>query len=312
MKMRTKGCSKLLFLFLVLSFILAGNAFSKDIMFSFTPKDGTTVTQKLSTTREKHLGPAGTQIDESFSITKVTYRKTKEGWDVKAQPISSVMKRNGQEVNNPVVSLLSKLSITYKLDQDGFLKDIIGFETLMETVNSQFSPEVAQKLAPMLNKESLKQKEAAEWNGRIGDYLGKEISVGDTWQYEVPFKLPNGVNLNYKVRTHFKKQIPCGTSKCILIEQVYDSAGEGMGDLMNDAAKSLPEGVEEKEQSVPNVRQSGSSIQGRVTRLIDPTTMNIYEEELERTMQMEMDVPGQGRISTKMIEKRSYEYEYEG
>ena len=311
MKILTKGHGKLLFLFVTLSLIFTGNAFAKNIIFSFDPKDGTTFTQKLSTTREKQLGPAGTQIDESLSMTKIICKKTKEGWDINAQPINAIMKRNGKEVNNPIVSLLSKVKITYKLDQEGVLKDIVGYEKVWEALSSQFPPEVAQKLAPMLNSETLKQREIAEWNGRIGDYLSKEISIGDVWEYEVPFTLPSGVDLNYKVKTHFKEQIQCGKSKCIFIEQIYDSAAEGMADLMNDVVKTVSEGDEEKKKIMPKVSQSGSSIKGKVTRVIDPTTMNIYKEEIERTMQMEMDVPGHGRIPTKMIEKRSYEYEYE-
>ena len=56
--------------------------------------------------------------------------------------------------------------------------------------------------------------------------------------------------------------------------------------------------------------QKGSSIKGKATRLIDPSTMNIYKEEVERIIHMEMDIPGAGQIPVKMIETRSYDYVY--
>ena len=110
------------------------------------------------------------------------------------------MKRNGQEVNNPIIGLLSKVTITYKLDKEGNLLDIVGYEKVMETLNSQFPSEVVEKLSPMLNTEALKQRDISEWYGRIGDYINKKISIGDVWEYEVPFTLPNGIDLNYKIQ----------------------------------------------------------------------------------------------------------------
>ncbi len=293
----------------------------KEIRFSFSPKDGTTYIQKLITLREKQIGSAGTQTEESVSTTKISIKKTKEGWDVIAKPESAIMKKNGQIINNPIVNLLTKITLIFKLDQQGAIKDVVGFETLTKMINSQFPPPVVKKLETLLNSEILKQKEIAEWNGRVGDYLGKTISIDDIWENEIPYTLPNGVNLVYKVKTHFKSLKPCGKTNCVLIEQVYDSTIEGMDSLANDLLKPIVEKVKKgsneskpeviQNKSKPAVSQNHSSMKGKAIRLIDPTTMLIYQEKIERTIQMEMEIKGLGRVPTKVIETRVFEFDYQ-
>ena len=257
------------------------------------------------------MGPGGQQIDESHATTNVKCLKTQSGWDIIAQPVDTTMQRNGKVVDDPVIKLLSKNVLTYKLDPTGQLKDIVGYKELIETMNSQLPPEIVQKLAPVINSDALKKREAAIWDGRIGDYIGQSVSIGDTWEYEVPYTLPNGIALNYKIKTHFKQKKPCGKSTCVLIEQIYDSAAEGMDDAANQIMASTAEVMEQDKADLPQAHQTGSSIKGKVTRLIDPSTMLIYHEEMERTMKMEMEIPGMGIVPSNMLEKRIYEYNYE-
>lgn len=306
-----------LILSLSLTFILFNKeiGFSKDhedIVFTFSPKNGTTYIQKLTITREKQLGPAGTQLEESVSTTKVMMKQTDEGWDVIGEPIKAVMKRNGKIINNPIVDILSKVTVIYKLDKEGNLIDIEGLEKVIESVNVQFPPQLTKQLEPILNPEYLKQKEASEYNGRIGDYLGKTVSKGEVWEYDVPFTLPNGTNLTYRIKTHFLEMLSCDKSKCIKIEQVYASDAEGVADLASSVVKGVAESIKESsDDNDPKFNKKNASINGKVIRLIDPKTMLIYKEELERTIHMDMDLPGQGLVPIKLIEKRTYEIDYQ-
>ncbi len=284
---------------------------AKNITFSFAPQDGTTYIQKLTTTREKRIGAGGAQLDESISTTKISIKKTKEGWDVIAKPENAVMKRNGQVVNSPFIAILSKITIVHKLNQDGTLKDILGYEGVEEAIKSQFPPQFAKKIAPLLNSETLKKREMAERTGRVDFFLGKTVSPGDVWEYNAPFSMPNGTSVNYKVKTSFNALQSCGKARCIKIEQVYDSDEVDIADSTNKAIKSAAEGSNEGfGKSFPMVKKGGSSIKGKVVRLIEPTTMLIHEEVLERTIQMEMQAPGAGPRPIKMVETRVYKYEY--
>lgn len=311
MNVLTKKCLSCLLIFMTLCFLLSGCSPKKEFKFHFFRKNGETYIQKLSTTRERQMGPADVQTDDTLTETRVICKKTKDGWDIESRPINAIMMRNGEEIKSPLLALLSKFVITYKVDNDGELKDVLGYDKVLEAAKSQYSEGVAENLSSMLNIDALKQRDFSEWNGRIGYYLNKEFSIGDVWEYEAPYTLPNGVKLNYKVRTLFKKLVLHKNVKCVLIEQTYGSTGEGIADLANDVVKSVSKEDDKTKNATFKVSDTGSSVKGKATRIIDPSTMTIYKEDVERTIHMEMDVPGAGQIPVKMIETRSYEYDYQ-
>ena len=310
MKIFTKGYYRYSFFLLILYLIFSGCSPDKEFMFTFSRKDGETYIQKLSVSRERHMSPTNIQMDDTLSVTRVTCKKTGDGWDINSQPISRTMLRNGKEIKNPLFDLLSEFVITYKVGKDGDLKDVIGYEKVADVVKTQYPAENVEGLSPMLDIGAIKQREFTEWDGRIGNFINKEFSIGDVWEYEIPYALPNGVELTYKVKTHFKELVQHKNIRCVLIEQTYDSTGEGMSDLVNNVTESVSMTEADKGNIPIKAGKVSSSIKGKVTRLIDPSTMNIYKEEAERTIHMEMNIPGVGQVPVKMVETRSYEYEY--
>ena len=54
---------------------------------------------------------------------------------------------------------------------------------------------------------------------------------------------------------------------------------------------------------------SNAKIAGKGERIIDPATMLIYSETVERTTKMMMAVPGQGEVEMTSVDKREYGYE---
>jgi len=296
-----------MFLCSALFILLAGCSSDKEYKFTFSRQDGETYAQKLSTTRERHTGVDSIEMEDTLSETKVTCRKTKEGWNLESQPVNTTMMKNGEEIKSPLFALLSKFIITYQFDSSGLLKDVQGYDKVLEAVNTQYSPEVAKNLSKMLNIETIKQREISEWKGRVGYFLGKEFSIGDTWEYDTDYTLPNGVKISYKVKTHFKEKVLQNNVTCVLVEQTFDSTGEGIKDLFNSAVKP---GSKDGDGKSPNLNQDSASIKGKVTRVIDPTTMKIYKEEVKRIIHMDVEMPGGGKIPVELIETRNYEYDY--
>ena len=41
-------------------------------------------------------------------------------------------------------------------------------------------------------------------------------------------------------------------------------------------------------------------------RIVDPATMMIYSEIIERTISMKMNIPGQGKVDMTLFETREY------
>ncbi len=308
--MKSSKLIYLKFLSILVPIFLTVSSFAQAITFSFSPKDGTEFLQNLTITKDKLLDSQVFQKDETKSKAKIRYLKTDYGWEVTATPIETVMIRNGKKVDNPILQIMSTLSIVYKIDKNGQLMDVQGYAPLMEIINSQFPEEIAKKLEPVLNAEVLKQKDIAEWEGRYGGFVGKQIQIGDMWEFESPFTLPNNSVINYRGQINFKELQPCGNKKCVLIKQIYSSSDSSLSSFSNDIAKSIL-GTENKETPVESRTEDfSSSMEGQVTRLIDPTTMLIFNEELERLINIEIDIPGKGKQPIQVLEKRVYEFVY--
>lgn len=290
--------------------IFSSEAFSEEIVkFSFSPGKQIDFIQKLTATKEKDMGKLGKQIDESVSTTKISITQTKLGWDVLAQPISMSMYRNGKEINNPLASLLSSAIITYKLDAAGSIKDVEGYEIFIEQISKTISPVVFKQLAPVLSIESLKAKDIAEYNGRIGDYLGAEVKIGDSFITSTPFQLPNGSEITYNVKTNISAIEPCGTTNCVRINQVYNSKADNIAKISGDVLNNISKAVA-PEMGQSNSKQNTAAISGTVSRLIDPATMLIHEEKTTRIIEIEINIPNTGLVPVQMTEKREYVFEF--
>jgi hypothetical protein len=285
----------LVFLYITLFLFLAGCSSDKEYRFTFSRQDGEAYVQRLSINRERHTGADIIEMEETHIETKVTCKKTKEGWDIESQPLKTMMLKNGEEVKSPLFALISKLTITYRIDSNGNMKDLIGYDRVLEAVKSQYPPEVAENVSAGINIDAIRQREFTEWKNRVGDFLGKKFSIGDTWEHDTSYTLSNGVKIKYKIKTLFKEMVQQNNVSCVLIEQTYDSALQG----------SVEENGKRPEQD-----QESASINGKVTRIIDPSTMRIYKEEMKRVIHMDMEMPVAGKIPVEIVETRTYEYDY--
>jgi len=292
--------------------VLTNNSVAKEnstIKFFFAPPASTGFIQKLTVVKEKYLGEDIFQLDESVLSTKISITKTQSGWDALAESKVLSIKRNGEVIDNPIASLLASTVIAYKLDANGKILNIGGYEALIEAVSKQLPPEVYKQLTPILNIEAMKAKDIAEWNGRISEFVGAEVKVGDSFVANTPYQLPNGSAISYVVRTRIAAIVPCGKKKCVRIEQTYDTQADNLAKLSGEVVSNISQTITPELQK-SNADNNTATIQGTITRVIDPKTMLIYEESANRTIVMRMDISGKGLVPVKTKESRKYEFIY--
>ncbi|GEM_PF-2828839 len=282
-------------IYFVLLFLVSGYSSDKEFKFTFSRKDGETYVQKLSIGREQRTGADSMEMEDTLIETRVTCRKIKEGWDIASQTLNTIMMKNGEEIKSPLLALISKLTITYRIDSNGNMKDVIGYDKVLEAVKSQYSTEVAENVSAGIDIDAIRQRELTEWKNRVGYFLGKKFSIGDIWEHDASYSLPNGEKISYSVKTHFREKVQQNDVACVLIEQTYDSSTKGS------------RGKDDKE---PEKYQGNASIKGKVSRIVDPATMRIYKEEVKREIDMSKEMPISGRIPVEIVETRTYDYEY--
>lgn len=282
----------------------------RSIKFSFSPGENISFIEKLTMIKEKDMGEHGKQIDESIITSKITITRTKSGWDVLAEPLSVSLKRNGEAIDDRFIKLISSAVVTSKLDAQGNIVDVEGYQAFVEGLSKQMPEPFSQRLSSVLNVEMMKAKEIASWKGRIGDFVGAEVEVGDSFVGSEPFELPNGVTINFNVKTNISAIEPCGQHECVRIEQVYDSRTNNVAKVASNIVSNVLRG-DSPETSKENTENGSATIHGMVQRIIDPHTMLIYAEESTRTVNMMVDIPGVNSVPMSMTETRVYEYQYQ-
>ena len=289
---------------LILSIAIKG--FAQVIEFRFNPPDGITYVETLKTTKVKDMGSLGKQTDVGENKTRVSIKKTPNGYSVVATPISTTLTRNGEKIESPMTALLQDTVVTYDLDADGKLLAIHGYDTIMKRALETAPPEMAQSLSSIFNEKLLVNKETAHWNSRIGDFIGRKAKVGDAWTSTKESEVPTGgTALSYSA-TKIVAQVKCGEHDCVQVQFGYTSDANALKNVdkfLTDVFKAAGVGKE-----MPGI--SATEIVGGGERLIDPATMLIYSETGTQTLKMQMEVPGQGKLMVTMQEKKEYTFDY--
>ena len=194
---------------LVVCFILGltPQVFSQEIEFHFNPLDGIAYLETVKTTKVKDMGLLGKQSDVGKTTAKVSITKTPSGYEVVVTPLSMTMARNGQVVNSPTTPVLLDTVVRYELDADGHLLAIRGYETLVERMQQVIPQAAAQSLSAVFSEEALVNKETAEWNARIGSYIGRRVKIGEVVHATEEFELPTGETVVFYSATKFIRPV---------------------------------------------------------------------------------------------------------
>ena len=271
--------------------------------FRFRPPDGLEYVQIVRTVRVQDMGPLGSQTERSVARASMRVARTPEGYTVTGRPISFTMSRDGREVREPLVEALQGAVITYRLDPDGKLLGIEGFDGLLDAVADRI-PMQAGSLAPLLDARVLTDRETAEWNGRIGSFIGRTVRIGDAWQDRAPYTLPNGEDLEYFSATSFPRVEACGQPTCLLVEVSYSTDPTALAGR-SGRTQGAPPGPATGPGAI-----SSSEVSGAARRLIEPGSMRIHSESTSRTIRMHIELPGRGSVPMTLTETRDYAFEY--
>lgn len=266
---------------------------AESVTFRFAPPDGTTFVQTLVTTKTTEVG-SQKQTDVTRSKVRLRFEKKPQGFLLTGTPLSMTLERNGQTVENPVLDVLSQTAITYRIDPQGKLVAIQGYGDFQDRLFKALPPQAARALSKVVNEEGMVAREKAEWAGRIGDFSGNTLELGASWTATSPFDLPSGEQIQFYTRTDLVGKEKCGARDCVRIRFRYDTDAAALGAVAGKV-------VQEVAGATVKVGKMGLSGSGE--RLVDPDTLLVHAETLERTITLEG--------GTTVREKREYSFEFE-
>lgn len=270
--------------------------------FRFAPPDGQRVLVAARLSRERLVDGQLQATDVSESTTDGVFRKTGDGYEFTTRLEQATLTRNGQPTSDPVTPQLVGLDVVYRIGADGSLQGIRGFDRLEQMVLKAVPRQMAAALAPVVSEAAMVAREQAEWNGRYYDFADGEFAVGDVIDVKAPFQLPNGQAIDYVIRTRIRGYVGCPAGRCVKVEQFYESDTQALAQMVTGMVQAV---AGDEAPSVGHVRVTGSLV-----RVIDPPTMRIYSERLQRTLHLPLEIPGRGIVPSMLREQRDYGYTY--
>ena len=303
---KSLGIVVLIFLFIVCCWGIGVSATAQEIHFRFNPPDDfPAYISTYKNTQVSVMGALGKRTRVSEGKQKVKIDKAPGGYSVTFMPISFTLTQDGKRREDPILSFLQNITVTYELDVDGQLVKIRGFEGTVEKLKASLPAALPPTVAALLSEETITNRAAQEWDARIGSYVGMDGEIGDVWTGVEETPLPMGGTMTFYSVTKLVEQVKFDDVDCVRLEFSFNSDAEELKDFMGDMWEDLAEMADM--EAVPSV--SSTKIAGKGERIIDPATMLIYSETVERTMKMMMAVPGRGEVEVTSVDKREYGYE---
>lgn len=158
-------------------------------------------------------------------------------------------------------------------------------------------------LAPVMSPEAIQAREAAEWNGRYHYYDDAILAVGDRIEDQVPFTLPTGDTLSYRMVTMIAGRDSCAGETCARIQVAYDSDLGAANKLVSEMSSKLFHALD-ADSIAPS--SSGTRVSGTCDRLVHPGTLQIHSETAKRVMWMTIRMAGHDPVDAVMTETRTY------
>jgi hypothetical protein len=282
-----------------------------EFTFRFQPPDGVRMNIDYVLKRTRTVQGSAPATDEAESRTSGVFKRSGEGYEYTPKTLSATLRRNGTRIGDPVTALLAKLEPRYTLTADGVATAVTGLGEVDKLLKASVPANVAAALATVINEETLATQQLVEWNARYGDFAGGTFTIGQVLDGEVPQPLPNGETLTYTVRTTFPRWEDCPAGRCVRVEQVYESDAQALATMATGVANRVIAAAAASAPPTSLTSSPGSRVSGSLSRLVDPKTMLIYSERLQRTISMRIASPGKAPEEVRLDEIRTYAHTYE-
>ncbi len=281
-------------------------AFGQTVRFVFAPPAGTRAMDTVVVEKRKDFGPLGERVERGKSKVLLTIDKTDDGYRLVNEVLELEATGKGRQAPSAFQEALSKAKIVFRVDSSGKLRRIEGYESLMARLKEAVPQALLKSVGKVMNADVMKSRDRADWSGRIEAFAGETVKIGDTWSGVSSYRLPSREFVKYYFVTRFSGLEACGGRECVVIETYYDTDLDGLmsllGEVMEDVSRVVPP---------PRIRGrlTRTSMKGRVRRLMEPETMLIHFEKLERVIEMTLEGPG-GKFPATLSETRTYSFVY--
>jgi hypothetical protein len=279
--------------------VIAPSTLAQAIEFRFAPDEGVEE-HRIKVSRVTQLEGEDDQVDELEKVVRVERRKTAGGVTLTERLVSAQASHDGESTDNPILAALREVDIVKEVSEGGAIRNVRGYERVLEVIEAKFPEEVAAELSAAIDADAMADQEKSEWEATVGRFAGRQAQIGDIWNSSETFSLDGQGDGSVLATIRFARFVPCGGRHCVQLDMTFGSGGEAAG---REVSNVFEDSAHSKGQWVGQTGSAVTSVSGKGERVVDPSTMDLVSEKIERTIRIEVDVPGEGKLPMVIRER---------
>ena len=291
---------------------LAGTLSAETVELLYAPSDGAVFDVSETTERQVVATNRDTVTDSRTRLSRVRVERLEEGFSNRTTILSVTLLRNGSNVSSPVFSAMSNLELDYRLDDEGNLVGITGYDQLPAATRATLPESLAKTLTGLLDYTSIQRAEENAYRRIYGALPGRSLETGVAVASAATHVLPFGGSLPlYAVDILERRTDAAETLK--LTRRYHTDPVALAGEFEAIAESDLLATANGLQTMVPE-GQSGVSVQGSVETLLDSDGLLVASQTatLEYNLSLsqssgdpvEVQVRETGRFSVKAAENQ--------
>ena len=291
---------------------LAGTLPAETVELLYAPSDGAVFDVSETTERQVAGTNRDTVTDSRTRLSRIRVERLDEGFSNRTTILSVTLLRNGSNVSSPVFSAMSNLELDYRLDDEGNLVGITGYDQLPAATRATLPESLAKTLTGLLDYTSIQRAEENAYRRIYGALPGRSLETGVAVASAATHVLPFGGSLPlYAVDILERRTDAAETLK--LTRRYHTDPVALAGEFEAIAESDLLATANGLQTMVPE-GQSAVSVQGSVETLLDSDGLLVASQTatLEYNLSLsqssgdpvEVQVRETGRFSVKAAENQ--------
>lgn len=264
MKLRVSHLAKTC---LILAGLLTGSLRAETVELRYAPSDESVFDVSETTERQVVATDRDTVTHTRTRLSRVRVQRSEEGFSNPTTILSITLLRNGTNVSSPVFSAMSNLQLDYRLDAEGELVGITGYDRLPAATRLKLPESLAKTLTGLMDYKSIQRTDEDAYRRIYSALPGSSLETGVAIASAATQVLPFGGSLPlYAVDVLERQTDEAETLK--LTRQYHSDPAALAGEFEAIAESELLAAAGGLESMVPE-GQSDVSVHGSVETLLD-------------------------------------------
>ena len=261
----------------------------RSVEFRFAPPEGVPLHESVELSEiveAPGLGSSTLKLTGASQVTVARSSAWKYDWTEKIEDMHLLV--NGQDRFPDLGRQAQGIEIVTEVMDDGEAEAVRGGERLESLLSQLAASSTGSAPPPVAGPWSRREQERADWEERVHALSGRTVRLGETVETTGRFDFGKGRSLAHRALLTPKEWKPCGDDRCIAVAIEYATDPD---EVARYADRSIETLVPDTNELSGAVVIDSIEVSGDGERLIDPKTLLVREERVDKVLRLTLRGP---------------------